>query len=95
MRWAAVIIGVGFYLQALLTLVPLGTLQFMYELKYGYWFIKTLVTPSGHPGFWEIPLADEFVWLRMVGDLIAALGFAIVIFGMFYALVLKRLGVRS
>ncbi|MFP3045486.1 MAG: cbb3-type cytochrome c oxidase subunit I, partial [Thermocladium sp.] len=90
MRWAAVIIGIGFYLQALLTLVPLGVLQFTYELKYGYWFIKTLVTPSGNPGFWEIPLANELVWLRMVGDLTAALGFAIVIFGMFYAIVLSR-----
>jgi nitric oxide reductase subunit B len=90
MRWAAVIIGVGFYLQALLTLVPLGVLQFKYELSYGYWFIKTLVTPSGNPGFWEIPLVDELVWLRMVGDLVAALGFAIVIFGMFYVLVLRR-----
>nr|WP_245522471.1 nitric-oxide reductase large subunit [Vulcanisaeta distributa] len=82
MRWAAIIIGVGFYLQALLSLVPLGVLQFMYELKYGYWFIKTIITPSGHPGFWELPLVDEFVWLRMIGDLVAALGFAIVIFGM-------------
>jgi len=90
MRWAAVIIGIGFYLQALLTLVPLGVLQFEYELKYGYWFIKTLTTPSGHPGFWEIPLVDELVWLRMVGDLTAALGFAIVIFGMFYAIALSR-----
>jgi len=85
-----VIIGIGFYLQALLTLVPLGVLQFEYELKYGYWFIKTLVTPSGNPGFWEIPLVDELVWLRMVGDLTAALGFAIVIFGMFYAIALSR-----
>ncbi len=54
----------------------------MYELNYGYWFIKTIITPSGHLGFWELPLADEFVWLRMIGDLVAAFGFAIVIFGM-------------
>ncbi|WP_243681637.1 hypothetical protein [Vulcanisaeta souniana] len=73
MRWAAIIIGVGFYLQALLSLVPLGVLQFIYEFKYGYWFIKTIITPSGHSGFWELPLVDEFVWLRMIGVLVAAL----------------------
>lgn len=82
MRWAAVIIGIGFYLQVLITLTPLGFLQWAYELKYGYWFVKSIITPSGKPGFWELPLADELVWLRMIGDLVAAFGFAIVIFGM-------------
>ncbi|WP_291998891.1 cbb3-type cytochrome c oxidase subunit I [Caldivirga sp.] len=82
MRWAAVLYGVGFYLQALLSLLPLGVLQFEYELKYGYWFMKTLETPSGNPGFWQIPLVDEFIWLRMIGDLTAAAGIAIVLFSM-------------
>ncbi|ABW01134.1 cbb3-type cytochrome c oxidase subunit I [Caldivirga maquilingensis] len=82
MRWAAVIYGVGFYLQALLSLLPLGVLQFEYELQYGFWFIKTLVTPSGHLGFWQIPIVDDFVWLRMIGDLTAAVGIAIVLVAM-------------
>mgnify|MGYP001770633649 FL=1 len=89
MRWAAVIIGVGFYLQALLTLEPLAVLQLQQELAKGYWFIKTLVTPSGAPGFWQEPIVDEVIWLRMIGDLVAAAGFAIVIFGML-AKLLKR-----
>ncbi|MGC8597750.1 MAG: cbb3-type cytochrome c oxidase subunit I [Thermocladium sp.] len=89
MRWAAIIIGIGFYLQALITLLPIGIIQFEYELKYGYWFVKTLVTPSGAPGFWELPLVDNIIWLRMIGDLTAAVGFAIVIFGMFYAMMRK------
>ncbi|MEL9990599.1 MAG: cbb3-type cytochrome c oxidase subunit I [Thermoproteus sp.] len=89
MRWAAVIIGVGFYLQVLLTLEPLAVLQMQQELSRGYWFIKTLFTPSGAPGFWQEPIVVDVVWLRMIGDLVAAAGFAIVIFGMFVRL-LKR-----
>ncbi|MFP3212665.1 MAG: cbb3-type cytochrome c oxidase subunit I [Thermoproteus sp.] len=89
MRWAAVIIGVGFYLQVLLTLEPLAVLQMQQELSQGYWFIKTLYTPSGAPGFWQEPVVIDVIWLRMLGDLVAGAGFAIVIFGML-ARLLKR-----
>ncbi|WP_460173713.1 cbb3-type cytochrome c oxidase subunit I [Vulcanisaeta sp. JCM 14467] len=78
-RIGATLYTVGFYLQALITLLPLGFLQYMYELKYGFWYIKSLepLFPGLTP-FWQLPLAQDLIWLRMIGDLTAAAGFAII-----------------
>ena len=80
-RWGSLLYGVGFYLQALLSLVPLGLLQYRYELKYGYWYAKSLeplpLDPRLTP-FWQLPLAQDLVWIRMLGDLVASLGFVII-----------------
>ncbi len=82
LKWlgrASVIYGIGFYLQALLSLLPLGILQWLYEVKYGFWFIKTITTPDGHIGFWNLPIVQDLIWIRMLGDLTAAAGLGIVL----------------
>lgn len=93
-RLGAIGYGVGFYLQALLSLVPLGVLQTVYELRYGFWYAKTVIVPSvgldPAPGFWETRLAQLFIWLRMPGDLTAAASFAIIVVPMALDWVLSR-----
>ena len=88
-RLGALLYGIGFYLQALVTLLPLGFLQYFYELKYGFWYIKSLdpLIPGLTP-FWQLPLALDLIWLRMIGDLTAAAGFAVI--GLIILLTFRR-----
>ena len=81
MRYSSIIIAIGFYLQVLISLMPLGIFQFIYELKYGFWYTKSLFTPTGISGFWQIPIIQNIIDLRMIGDLVAAAGMGIIIFG--------------
>jgi len=76
---ASIIYTVGFYLQALISLLPLGILQWIYELKYGFWYIKTITTPNGNIGFWNLQVVQNLIWLRMIGDLVAASAIAVII----------------
>ncbi|MEM0291386.1 MAG: hypothetical protein QXG60_05695 [Thermoplasmata archaeon] len=84
MRYSSIIIGIGFYLQVLISLMPLGIFQFIYELKYGFWYTKSLFTPNGISGFWQIPIIQNIIDLRMIGDLVAAAGMGIIIFGILF-----------
>ncbi len=77
-----IIYGIGFYMQALISLFPMGVLQWMYMLKYGFWYVKTIVTPNGHIGFWELPTIQHLIWIRMIGDLTAGFAIAMIIFYM-------------
>ncbi|MEM3257123.1 MAG: cbb3-type cytochrome c oxidase subunit I, partial [Thermoplasmatales archaeon] len=85
MRWGAILYGIGFYLQALLSLLPLGILQYEYELKYGFWYIKSLdpLVPGLIP-FWQLPLTQTLIWIRMIGDVTAMLGFSIIGFAILF-----------
>ncbi|MGC8645839.1 MAG: cbb3-type cytochrome c oxidase subunit I [Thermoplasmata archaeon] len=85
MRLGAVLYGIGFTLQALLSLLPPGVLQYKYELEYGFWYVKSLsqVVPGIAP-FWNIPLVGDLIWLRMVGDVTAMAGFAIIGLGILF-----------
>ncbi|MCE4611987.1 MAG: nitric-oxide reductase large subunit [Desulfurococcales archaeon] len=74
LRKAVVVLAIGFYLQYLLSLGPLMVKQYTAELDTGYWYIRSLVTPDGAPGFWDEPSVERFIWLRMIGDVVAALG---------------------
>jgi nitric oxide reductase large subunit len=54
--------------------------QFQSGAEHGYWYIKSLVLPNGSvEGFWTNPLMEKVVWLRLVGDLIAGSGIAILL----------------
>lgn len=92
MRWGALLYGIGFYLQALLSLLPIGILQYDFELKYGFWYVKSLsgLVPGLTP-FWQLPTVVNLIWLRMVGDSIAMVGFAIIGLGI---LLTFRKGIR-
>ncbi|MFN3803857.1 MAG: cbb3-type cytochrome c oxidase subunit I [Pyrobaculum sp.] len=77
LRLAVVIMAVGFYLQVLLSLGLLMTAQFVVTTTEGYWASKALFAPDGTPAFWQRPDVKTFVWLRMIGDVIAAAGIAV------------------
>ena len=66
--------NIGLALMALLTLLPLGTLQLFASLEHGYWYARSAA-------FMQQPLVDLLVWLRVPGDTIFAIGaLALVIF---------------
>ena len=60
-------LNVGLALMALLTLLPLGTLQLFASLERGYWYARSAE-------FMQRPLVDLLVWLRVPGDTIFAIG---------------------
>ncbi len=74
-----IIYGVGFYMQALISLFPMGVIQTLFTLKYGFWYIKTVTTPNGHIGFWNLSIIQNLIWLRMLGDLTAGVAIALII----------------
>ena len=82
MRLGAILYGIGFYLQALVSLLPLGIYQYVLELKYGFWYVKSL-TPllPGITPYWQLPLTNDLIWIRMAGDVTAMIGFSIIGFG--------------
>ncbi|MEM4494121.1 MAG: nitric-oxide reductase large subunit, partial [Pyrobaculum sp.] len=77
LRLAVVVMAAGFYLQVLLSLMLLMTNQFVAATSQGYWAMKALFAPDGSPGFWQRPDIKTFVWLRMIGDIVAAVGIAL------------------
>ncbi|HID41384.1 MAG TPA: nitric-oxide reductase large subunit, partial [Pyrodictium sp.] len=72
LRKAAIVMAIGFYLQVLVSLGPLMLKQFDAGSSQGYWFIKSLVTPEGSPGFWMDGAVKALVWARLLGDLVVA-----------------------
>ena len=80
--------NIGLALMALLTLLPLGTLQLFASLEHGYWYARSAE-------FMQQPLVDLLVWLRVPGDTIFAVGaFALAIFVMGLWLFPSREGER-
>lgn len=77
LRTAVVVMAAGFYLQVLLSLALLMTNQFIVTTSQGYWASKALFAPDGSPGFWQRPDIETYVWLRMLGDVVAASGIAV------------------
>jgi nitric oxide reductase subunit B len=67
-------LNIGLALMALLTLLPLGTLQLFASLERGYWYARSAE-------FMQQPVVDLLVWLRVPGDTIFAIGaLALVVF---------------
>lgn len=60
-------LNIGLALMALLTLLPLGTLQLFASLTNGYWYARSAE-------FMQQPIVDLLVWLRVPGDTIFAIG---------------------
>ncbi|GGX59788.1 nitric-oxide reductase large subunit [Saccharospirillum salsuginis] len=60
-------LNIGLALMALLTLLPLGTLQLFASLDQGYWYARSAE-------FMQQPIVDLLVWLRVPGDTIFAIG---------------------
>ncbi|ABO09324.1 nitric-oxide reductase large subunit [Pyrobaculum calidifontis] len=77
LRVAVVVMAVGFYIQVLLSLMLLATAQFTTTTQWGYWASKAIFAPDGTPAFWMRPDVQTFVWLRMIGDIVAAAGIAV------------------
>ena len=74
---AVVLFAAGLYLQVALSLGLLTAEQFREVVDKGYWFAKTLYTPSMEPGFWQQPHVKAMVWARVIGDLVTASAIAI------------------
>ncbi|MDQ2639740.1 MAG: nitric-oxide reductase large subunit [Pseudomonadota bacterium] len=62
--WA---LNIGLGLMALLTLLPLGTLQLLAAIEHGYWYARSAE-------FMEKPIVDLLVWMRVPGDTIFSIG---------------------
>jgi nitric oxide reductase subunit B len=60
-------LNLGLALMALLTLLPLGTMQLFASLERGYWYARSAE-------FMQQPIVDLLVWLRVPGDTIFAIG---------------------
>ena len=59
--------NIGLALMALLTLLPLGTIQLIAAIDEGYWYARSAE-------FMQQPLVDLLVWMRVPGDTIFAVG---------------------
>lgn len=60
-------LNIGLALMALLTLLPLGTLQLFASLEHGYWYARSAE-------FMQQPIVELLVWLRVPGDTIFSIG---------------------
>jgi nitric oxide reductase subunit B len=62
--WA---LNIGLALMALLTLLPLGTLQLLAAIDHGYWYARSAE-------FMQQPIVELLVWMRVPGDTIFSVG---------------------
>ena len=60
-------LNIGLALMALLTLLPLGTLQLFASLEQGYWYARSAE-------FMQQPIVDILVWMRVPGDIVFSVG---------------------
>ena len=86
LRIAVVVMAVGFYLQVLISLMLLMTNQFIATQQLGYWASKAIFAPDGTPAFWARPDIQLYVWLRLIGDVVAGAGIAVFLIYMLRAL---------
>jgi nitric oxide reductase subunit B len=60
-------LNIGLALMALLTLLPLGTLQLLAAIDHGYWYARSAE-------FMQQPVVELLVWMRVPGDTIFSVG---------------------
>ena len=60
-------LNIGLALMALLTLLPIGTMQLLAAIDHGYWFARSAE-------FMHQPLVELLVWMRVPGDTIFSVG---------------------
>jgi nitric oxide reductase subunit B len=59
--------NIGLALMALLTLLPIGTMQLLAAIDHGYWYARSAE-------FMHSPIVELLVWLRVPGDTIFSIG---------------------
>jgi len=59
--------NIGLALMAVLTLLPIGTLQLLAAIDHGYWYARSAE-------FMQQPLIDTLVWMRVPGDVVFSVG---------------------
>jgi nitric oxide reductase subunit B len=59
--------NIGLALMAVLTLLPLGTIQLFAAIEHGYWYARSAE-------FMQQPTIDLLVWMRVPGDTIFSIG---------------------
>ncbi len=59
--------NIGLSMMALLTLLPLGTLQLLAAIREGYWYARS-------EAFMQQPLVELLVWMRVPGDVVFSIG---------------------
>ena len=67
LKWVFYCLNGGLAAMALTTLLPIGVLQGIASVSEGYWYARS-------PEFIHQPIIHTLVWLRMVGDIIFAVG---------------------
>jgi nitric oxide reductase subunit B len=60
-------LNIGLALMALLTLLPLGTMQLLAAIEHGYWYARSAE-------FMQQPIVELLIWLRVPGDTIFSIG---------------------
>jgi nitric oxide reductase subunit B len=60
-------LNIGLALMALLTLLPLGTMQLLAAIEHGYAYARSAE-------FMQQPIVDLLVWMRVPGDTIFSVG---------------------
>lgn len=60
-------LNIGLVMMALLTLLPLGTMQLLAAIEHGYWYARSAE-------FMQKPIIDLLVWMRVPGDTIFSVG---------------------
>ena len=60
-------LNIGLALMAVLTLLPLGTLQLLAAIEHGYYYARSAE-------FMQKPIVDLLVWMRVPGDTIFSIG---------------------
>lgn len=60
-------LNIGLALMALLTLLPLGTMQLLAAIEHGYAYARSAE-------FMQKPIVELLVWMRMPGDIIFSIG---------------------
>jgi nitric oxide reductase subunit B len=60
-------LNVGLALMALLTLLPLGTMQLLAAIEHGYWYARSAE-------FMQKPIVELLIWMRVPGDTIFSIG---------------------
>ena len=59
--------NLGLVLMALLTLLPLGTMQLLAAIEHGYAYARSAE-------FMQKPIVDMLIWMRVPGDTIFSIG---------------------
>jgi nitric oxide reductase subunit B len=60
-------LNIGLALMALLTLLPLGTMQLLAAIEHGYWYARSAE-------FMQKPVVELLIWMRVPGDTIFSIG---------------------